>query len=176
MLFVWLMACLAGGVLSGQVETVNTRLTADISDSDTNIAVVSTTGLPDSGIIVIEDEHIAYSQTTDTSVYGSVTSPVVRGAQDTEPVAHAAGALVTTIPGSMINSSFAYNIAVLTDTAGVQAFVSAPLSLFRLLGGFFSAPLEFLGTNLSLIIYLWIILGIGILVSLTISLAGGRRV
>lgn len=176
MLFMWLMVCLAGGVLSGQVETVSTRLTADVTDTDTTVPVTSTTGLPSSGIIVIESEHIAYSHTSATSIYGSTTSPLLRGTQNTEAATHAAGTLVTTVPGSMINNSFAYNIAVMSDTAGVQAFVSAPLAFFRLLGGFFSAPLEFLGTNLSIITYLWAIMGIGVIAALTISLAGGRRV
>ena len=83
---------------------------------------------------------------------------------------------MTTVPGSLINSSADYNIAAMTDTAGLQAFVAAPLAFFRLLGEFLFLPLDFLGTDLAILSYLWMIIGIGFIVALTISLAGSRRV
>lgn len=176
MMFMWLMVCLAGGVVAGDVQFVQTTLTTAVDATDNVITVRSTTGLPNSGVIVIEEEHIAYAAKTDTTVYGSLASPLIRGAQGTEAVAHVAGVAVTTVPGSLMNSSAAYNIATIADVSGIQAFVTAPLAFFRLLGEFFFLPLGFLGTNLSFISYLWMIIGVGMIAAITVSMAGGRRV
>ena len=176
MFFMWICVCIAGGVVAGNVQFVQTRLTAAVGADDNIFYLSSTAGLPDSGVVVVEEEHIAYSVKSDTSVYGTLASPLIRGAQGTEAEAHATGVAATTVPGSLLNSSADYNIAAMTDTAGIQAFVAAPLALFRLLGTFFFLPLGFLGTNLAFISYLWMVIGVGMIVAITLSLAGSRRV
>ena len=178
MFFMWICVCIAGGVVAGNVQFVQTRLTAAVDADDNVLYVSSTAGLPDTGVVVVENEHVAYSVKTDTTLQGSAwgASPLIRGAQRTEAEAHGVGVAVTTIPGSLINSSADYDIAAMTDTAGIQAFVAAPLALFRLLGTFFFLPLGFLGTNLAFISYLWMVIGVGMIVAITLSLAGSRRV
>jgi len=178
LMFMWICVCIAGGVVAGNVQFIQTRLTTAVDADDNVFYLSSTAGLPDSGVVVVENEHVAYSVKSDTSVYGSAwgASPLIRGAQGTEAEAHAAGVAVTTVPGSLLNSSADYNIAAMTDTAGIQAFISAPIALFRLLGTFFFLPLGFLGTNLAFISYLWMVIGVGMIVAFTVSLAGSRRV
>lgn len=172
MLFMWLCLCLAGGVAAGQVDFATTTLTAAVDADDNTLTVGSAAGLPNSGVVVLEEEHIGYSHKTDTTLYGSATAPLVRGADDTEATTHAAGTFVSTVPGAMMGMSMAYNVVALTDVAGPRAVVAAPLALFRLLGSFFAPHLEFLGTNLAIITYLWMILAVGMVVALAVNLFG----
>ena len=172
MLFMWLCICIAGGVVAGQIDFATTTLTVAIDEDDDVLAVGSTAGLPNSGVVVLEDEHIGYSHKTATTLYGSATAPVIRGAEGTEAMSHAAGTFVSTVPGAMMGMSMAYNVVALTDVAGPRAVVVAPLALFRLLGSFFAPHLEFLGTNLAIITYLWMILAIGMVVALAVNLFG----
>jgi len=172
MLLMWLCISIAGGVAAGQVDFATTTLTAAIDETDNVLTVYSTTGLPETGVVVLEDEHIGYSHKTDTTLYGSTTAPLVRGADNTEAVSHAAGTFVSTVPGAMMGMSMAYNIVVLTDVAGPRAVVVAPIAVFRLLGSFFNPHLEFLGTNLAIITYLWMILAVGMVVALAVRLFG----
>lgn len=176
MCFMWLMTCIAGSVVLGQVDFVRTSLTEGITANATTISVRTTSGFPDSGIMVIENEHIAYSHKTDTTFHGSTTAPVIRGAQGTTADAHDEGAHVTTVPGAMVNSAAAYNVVVMTDASGPLAFISAPTAFFRLLGSFLFLPLQFLGTDLVIITYLWAVIAIGVVVALSLQLIGARRV
>jgi len=176
MFFMWLMVCIAGGVAAGSVEFFQTTLTVAVDADDNVLQMRSTAGLPSCGIVVVGGEHVAYSGKTGTTIYGSLVRPLIRGAENTVAVAHTVGTAVLTVPGALMNSSAAYNVATIADASGIMAFVTAPLALFRLLGEFFFLPLGFLGTNLAIISYLWMIIGVGMLVALTINLAGGRRV
>ena len=168
----WLCISIAGGVAAGQIDFATTTLTVAIDEDDAVLTVYDTTGLPETGVVVLEDEHIGYSHKTSTTLYGSATAPLVRGAEGTEAASHAAGTFVSTVPGAMMGMSMAYNVVVLTDIAGPRAVVVAPLALFRLLGTFFSPRLDFLGTNLAIITYLWMILAIGMVVALAVRLFG----
>ena len=176
MFFVWIIVCIAGSVMQGHIDFARTLLTVAIDDDDTTINVRNTQGFPESGIIVIGNERIAYSSTSNTSFNGNPARPLIRGTSGTTAVAHSAGAHVTTVPGSMLNSAANYNIAAITDSAGLMAFVSVPLAVFALLGSFFFLPLQFLGTDLQILTILWAVIGVGMLVALTIALSGGRRV
>ncbi len=176
MMFIWLMCCIAGNVVQGQMDFVRTTLTLNLTIAGTTITVRSTEGYPDSGILVIESEHIAYSGKTATTFIGSLAQPMFRGADGTDAAAHAAGKQVTTVPGAMMNSSAAYNIAVMSDSSGLMAFISVPLAFFSLLGSFFFLPLQFLGTDLQVLTYVWAVVGVGMFAAITIQLAGGRRV
>ena len=176
LMFVWLIVCIAGGVVQGQVDFVRTSLTVAIDDDDSTITVKSTEGFPEPGIIAIKDERIAYSSTTATTFKGNLARPLNRGAEGTEAVAHEIGEHVATIQGAMMNSSAAYNIAVLADPSGLQAFVSVPLAFFALLGSFFFLPIQFLGTDLQILTYVWAVIGVGAIAAFTITMAGGRRV
>jgi len=174
--WMWFVVCLVGGTLAGITPQAGTYLTADITDSDTTITVASTNGFRDSGIIVIGDERIAYYKTTATTFEGTFWRPLVRGAQDTEAVAHSSGDTVRAPESSLLNDALNYNIALLSDASGLMAFVSVPLAIWDLLTSFIFLPLEFLGTDMVILTYIWAIIGLGLLVSFFVALAGGRRV
>lgn len=176
MMFMWLMTCLAGSVAQGQMDFVSTTLTVALNVTTDTVTVHNTNGFPSMGILVIQNEHIAYSQKTATTFSGSGAQPLVRGAQETDPAEHAVGVHVTTVPGSMMNTSASYNIAVLQDASGLIAFVAMPLAFFLLIGSFLFLPLSFLGTELQFLTFIWAIFGIGWIVALVINMAGGRRV
>lgn len=176
MIFMWLVVSIGGGVTQGSIITASTSLTVAITDSDTTITVTSTNGFARSGFITILDERIGYASKTATTFKGNLASPLVRGANDTTATAHSVGEVVRTIESSMLNQSMGYKLAVITDASGLLAFVTIPFALLSLLGSFFVLPLAFLGTDLEMLTYLWGVLTIGILFSIGIALAGGRRV
>jgi hypothetical protein len=176
MLFVWFMVSIGGSVMQGSVSAATTELTADIDDTIKIITVRSTNGFPDTGFIQILDERIGYSSKTPYTFEGNLAQPTVRGANSTEAVAHSDGELVRTVESSMLNQSLGYKLAVLSDTSGLIAFVTIPLNFILLLVSFLVLPLSFMGTDLEILTYIWGIIGIGILVSIGIALAGGRNV
>lgn len=176
MMWMWLIVSIAGGVYQQSTSVATTALTADINASTTTITVASTEGFPNSGIIVILDERIGYPSKTATTFKSIFAQPVIRGFGGTDNSSHVAGELVRTVESSMMNSSMSYKIALLTDSSGILAFVTIPLALLSLLGTFLTLPLGFLGTDLEILTYIYIVISIGIIVSIAIRLAGGRRV
>lgn len=174
--FCFLIVVLAGGVVQGSVQVASTSLTADIDDDDVTINVSSTAGFQEPGIIVIGDERIAYSDLAATSFSGKIAQPLIRGAEDTEAVAHSEGARVRTVEGAMLNTSMSYNIALIADASGLWGAITMGLAILRLLGSFLILPIKFLGTDLAIIGVLWYVMAAGMLVSLGLALAGGRRV
>lgn len=176
MAWMFVIVCIAGSVMAGQMDFARTRLTADITATDTTITVVSTEGFPETGIIVIGDERIAHPGTSETTFDTGLASPLIRGTEGTDAVDHLEGAQVTTVPGGMMNTAANYHIAVMADAAGLQAFIAKPLAFFQLIGSFLFLPLSFVGTDLQILSILWAVIGIGMTISLFIALAGGRRV
>jgi len=174
--FMFIIVSLASNIASGVVDFARSSLTDDLTDAGTTITVASTTGFPDVGIIIIGDERIAYSATGATTFTGSISQPLVRGISGTTAIAHATGAKVSTLPGAMLNTAADYHIAVLADSAGLQAFIAKPVAAFQLIGSFLFLPLTFLGTDLQILTVFWAVIGIGMTVALFITLAGGRRV
>ena len=176
MMFVFVIVNIGANIMAGEVGFARTALTEDIDDSDTTITVRSTAGFPDVGLIVIGDERIGYSNTTATEFEGSTAQPTLRGTSDTDAVAHSAGAKVSTLAGNMMNTAVSYHIAVMADTAGLQAFIALPVAFFQIIGSFLFLPLTFLGTDLQILTVLWGVVGAGMLIALFVTLAGGRRV
>lgn len=175
--FMWVICSIAGGVLSGEVTMASTHLTADITANSTAaISVASTTGFPEPGIIQIGDERIAYASTTATTFKGNLASPLIRGTQSTTSAAHSAGDGVRTREGSMLNAAIDYHIATLTDAAGVMAFVQIPIAVFGLIKNFVASPLSFLGTDLEILSVFWMVMVLGLVVSVAMAVIGGRRV
>lgn len=174
--FVWLITCLGGGMMMGFVPIASTELTADITDADTTIPVEDTTGFPEPGIIVIDSERIAYSSTSAASFTGNLARPMERGTGGTDAEAHTEGTTVRMVESAMMNNSIDYNLAVISDAAGAQAFLSIPIAVFDILFSFARSPFGFLGTDLQIITAIWAICFLGMIVSFFISIAGGRRV
>lgn len=177
MLFMWLMVSIGGGVMQGSTSIATTRLTEDLTAAvPAHIHVSSTEGFPDTGFVTILDERIGYASKAPQLFQGNVAQPIVRGASDTDAVAHLVGERVRTIESSMLNQSLGYKLAVLSDASGLMAFITIPINFILLLGSFLVLPLSFLGTDLEILTYIWGILSIGILISIGIALAGGRHI
>jgi hypothetical protein len=183
MMWMFIITSLAGNIMANsQSGYVATRLTADLAAGTVNsISVSSTTGFPESGKIVIGDETISYPNKTTTtfernSVLGITTNPIIRGSDDTSDVAHTYGSVVRTVEAGILNSSVDYKIANLVDTAGIIGYLTLPAKLLDLIITFFVLPLSFLGTDLAILTYIWLVVAIGMIVGFVTQLIGGRRV
>ena len=177
MITVWIGVSIAGGVMEGTSRLANTPLTSALSDTEVNtINVVSTEGYANSGFITIGDERISYPGKTATTFKSSFLHSLGRGYGGTEAVAHSAGAIVRTVESGMLNQSLQYQIATITDSAGIVGFVTLPFRLLALLISFLTLPASFFGTDLAIIGYIWAVLSLGILVSFGLAIVGGRRV
>jgi len=174
--WMWFIVCLMGGTLMGVTPQASTRLTADITSTDTTINVSSTAGFRDAGIIVIGDERLAYHKTTATSFTGTFWRPLIRGTSDTDADAHTEGDSVRALEGALLNDSLNYNLALLSDASGIMQFITLPLVVWDMLTSFIFLPLSFLGTDMVILTYIWGIFGLGLLVTAFIAMAGGRRV
>jgi len=178
MMWMFVIVSIAGNIAaSGQSGITATRLTDNITAAETDsIPVASTVGFPDSGIIIIGDEQITYPDKDDTHFLDTAFNDIVRGSGDTEAVTHGVNASVRTKESYMLNASLDYKIARITDSAGALAFIALPVRLFDLVLTFFKLPLEFLGTDLAILTYIWMVVAVGMIVGFVIALVGGRRV
>jgi len=178
LIFMFVIVSIAGNIAaSGQVGIASTTLVETIdADEDDSILVETTEGFPDSGIIVIGDEQIAYPDKDATHFLDTTFSDIVRGSGGTEAVAHTTGDSVRTKESYALNASMDYRIASITDTAGIIDYVTLPARLLGLLSDFFTLPLGFLGTELAVLTYIWGVVALGVIVGLVVSLVGGRRV
>jgi len=182
MLWMFVIVSIAGNYAAGSNAMVATYLTSAVTDTETaTINVASTDGFPDSGFVVIGDEHIGYPSKTDTTfestTVGPLTvNPLTRGEHDTDAATHAENATVRTREAAILNASIDYKIARIADTAGVMGFITFPAKLLDLILTISTLPLGFLGTDLAALSYIWIVVAAGMIVGFVMSLAGGRRV
>ena len=178
MIWMFVIVSIAGNIAaSGQSGVTTTRLTDNITADETaSIAVASTIGFPDAGIILIGDESLTYPDKDNTHFLGTTFNPIGRGSKGTDEAAHGNDATVKTETSYLLNASIDYKIARITDSAGALAFIAMPLLLLDLVWTFFILPLEFLGTDLAILTYIWMVVAIGMIVGFVVSLVGGRRV
>lgn len=181
--WMWFVVCLVGGVLTGIVPQASATLASDLTATGSVITVDSTEGFPTDGIIVIEDERIAYAETTATTFEGTTWRPLIRGAEDTEAVAHTAidpdtgkYRQVRMREGAILNNALNYNMALLSDSSGFMLFVTLPVAVIDIVSNFITLPLSFLGTDMVILTYIWALIGLGLIVSIAIAMVGGRRV
>lgn len=178
MIWMFVIVSISGNIAaSGQSGITTTRLTSAITSTEVaSIPVATTIGFPDAGKIIIGDETIAYPAKDATHFLRATFNPIVRGNEDTEAIAHDANASVRTKESYLLNASIDYKIARITDAAGAVAFIAMPILLFDFVLTFFKLPLDFLGTDLAILTYIWMIVAIGMIVGFVVALAGGRRV
>ena len=183
MVWVFLITTMMGNfAATGQSPIQATRLTADIAIDEVDIiSVQTTTGFPNYGLIMIGDETIRYPDKTTTtfvskSFGGITTSPIVRGSMNTDAAAHDAGTSVRTLESWAFNASVNYKIARLVDSAGALDYLAMPGRLLDLVFTFFVLPLNFFGTELAILGYIWAVVVIGMIIGLVLALIGGRRV
>ena len=178
MIWMFVIVSIAGNIAaSGQSGITTTRLTESITATETDsIPVASTIGFPNSGIILIGDEQITYPDKDATHFLDTTFNDIIRGSADTDNVSHAVNSAVRTKESYLLNASIDYKIARITDSAGALSFIAMPFLLFDLVMTFFKLPLEFLGTDLAILTYIWMIVAAGMIVGFVVSLVGGRRV
>lgn len=178
MMWMFLVVSLAGNVAASQQSGMTTtRLTVDITATETDsIEVISTAGFPDYGVIYIGDERILYPDKDDTHFLDTIINDIVRGSGGTDAEVHSAGDSVRTPESYMFNASIDYKVATLVDSAGALQFIAAPLRLLDIVVSFFILPLTFLGTEMAILSYVWMIVAVGMVVGFVVTLVGGRRV
>ena len=178
MMWMFVVVSIAGNIAaSGQSGITTTRLTADITDTETaSITVASTAGFPDAGIIIIGDEQITYPDKDATHFLDTTFNAISRGSGGTAAVVHYANNSVRTKESAALNASVDYKVARITDTAGVVEYIALPARLLDLVLTFFKLPLEFLGTDLAILTYIWMVVAVGMILGFVLQLAGGRRV
>ena len=177
MFWMFIIVSLAGNYAAGSNALVATPLTVAVSaNATTAIYVASTDGFASSGVIVIGDEQIGYPSKNATAFTPTLFNPIVRGMSDTEAATHAVGASVRTREAGILNSAIDYKIARISDSAGVMGFITFPAKLLDLIMTVFILPLGFLGTELAILTYIWMVVAIGMIVGFVMQMAGGRRV
>ena len=177
MVWMFMVVSLAGNFAAGSVSLVATRLTADVAIDEVNtISVAGTEGFADAGVVMIGDERIGYPSKTDTAFVGTFFNPITRGIGSSDAAVHVSGATVRTVEAGMLNASIDYKIARIVDNAGIVDFLTLPFRLLSLLMTFFVLPLGFLGTDLAILSYIWIVVAAGMVVGFVMAIIGGRRV
>jgi hypothetical protein len=162
-----------GAVMQSGGGIAVAELSSNITSSAVSIPVNSTTNFISLDVITIGDEDILYSSKDATHFYVATGG---RGYNGTSAKSHAATAHVYTQQAGFFNQMSNYNIGKIVDATGIWAVVNIPIAIFRLLINVVASPFGFLGEDLAIVTYVWMGLGIGLLVTVGIYLAGGRRV
>jgi len=162
-----------GGVVQGGGGIVVTRLTTDISPTDTTIPVLTTTNYLAIDYIVIDNEKILYSSKDSTNFYVASNG---RGYNSTIADYHNERVNVHSSEAGVVNSMAGYNIGVITDATGIWAVLTLPFAILKLIGNTIWINFTFLGTDLAILSYIWIAMGIGLIMTVAISIAGGTRI
>jgi len=94
---------------TGHHSALDGSLSADPGDNVIRVATI--TEFPDSGIVVIDEEHIQYNEKhNEDRTLGTLSSPVQRAIAGTAVAAHADGAVVSVYKGRMIYLSQTMNV------------------------------------------------------------------
>jgi hypothetical protein len=178
-LFLMFMTAILGGIFTGGGVST-TALSANISSVATTIPVTTTDGFAKGGgaesVLFIGDEQVLYYNRTATSFVGNTGNVLERGYNDTKAVSHVAGSAVYSKETNLLRQSIDYRISTIADTSGLWGAVTLPLKLLQLLYNVLKLPLSFLGTDLALVSYFYVVLSAGLVFSVGLALAGTRRV
>lgn len=171
-LFIFIGSSILGGIMNGGGGILAVKLAAPVDADATTITVASTQDFLDSDYLVIGTEEILYHGKTDTSFTGCE-----RGKNGTTATAHAAGAMVYTRDASAVNDALGFNIAVTTDAMGVWSAITIPFYfLTKTIPRIVMMNFSFLSGELAIVSYIFFAAGAGFVITLALTLAGGRRV
>lgn len=174
-LFVFIGASILSAVMGGGGGIVSTRLAAAATSTDNVITVDSTDGFLKQDYIMIGSEKILF--TNKTVVAPFQFTGCVRGYGGTDPDSHSIDAMVYSADASVVNSALGFSIAATADSMGLWATVTIPFYFMtRTLPRIVSMNFSFLQGDLAIIGWLFFAAGIGLIITLGITLAGGRRV
>lgn len=171
-MFMFIGATILSAVMEGGGGIVDTTLTSSIDEDDVTLNVNSTTDFLEDDYVLIGSEKIAYTGVTSTTFTGCT-----RGYEGTTATAHVLGSKVYTRDTSFINNALDFDIAATADDMGWWAVITIPFNfLTKTLPNIVGMNFSFLTGDLAIIGIMFFSAGIGLLVTLALSLAGGRRV
>lgn len=171
-LFALIGMSILSGVMEGGGGYAVTELSSGITAAAVTIPVDSTDGFLSADYINIGDETILYTGKTANSFTGAT-----RGYLDTEATAHADNTNVYTTDASAVNSALGFNIAATADSMGWWAAITIPWNfLVKTVPRIAVINYSFLSGELAIIGVLWYAMVGGLIVSLALYIAGGRRV
>lgn len=166
-----------GGNIVGtlQVAVDEDDLTMDIGDTD---------GWLENDVIVIDEERIYYSSTTDTELVVANVSyrgyyKIGTSGDRTDASSHSAGVNVYTRSSSLFNRMSKYNIGLIAEEEGWLAFIKIPIAIVILLLNLFTIDLSgILGyaSWVELLENLWSIVGIAGIVWFVFTWRSGSTV
>ena len=118
--FATLCAALLDGIMGGNTGFSTTNLTANMTASATTANVQDTSGMPNTGLVQIEDEIMCFSGKTSTTLTGLLRGQRCGGSAVTSPVdAHDAGRRVFSEAPGLFNSIIGFDIASNFSGGGV---------------------------------------------------------
>lgn len=171
-IFLFIGASVLSAFMEGGGGIVTVALAAPIDADDVSIQVASTSDFLSADYIVIGEEKILYTN-TDATHFLNCT----RGYDGTTAKAHTAGAMIYTADASAVNSALGFSIAATSDSMGIWAAVTIPFYfLTRTLPHIVMMNFSFLSGQLAIVGWFFFAAGAGLIITLAISLAGGRRV
>lgn len=171
-MFMFIGATILSAVMEGGGGVVSTPLTASIDNDDTTLSVTSTSNFLDEDYVYIGDEKIYYTGTTTNSFTGCT-----RGYDGSNAVAHGAGSMVYTKGASTLNNALDFDVATTADSMGVWATITIPYYfLTKSLPNIIAMNFSFLTGDMAIIGLLFFAMGTGLIITIAISLAGGRRI
>jgi hypothetical protein len=101
------------------ISAQNTYTTAAITATDTNIPVISCLSYPNSGVVTIDSEQIAY-----TTNGGTYLGGLTRGYNSTTAASHLAYSAVTNYPGNQIvKHEIGYDDGSVTPSVALPAYI-----------------------------------------------------
>ena len=166
---------LLSSVLAGGGGVVTTRLRADITAEAVVLPVDSTEGYLDADYVIIGNEKILHTGTTDAPA-ASFTG-CTRGYGGTDAESHEDNAIVYTADASTLNSAMGFSVAATADSMGTWAVLTIPWNFItKTIPHMVMVNFAFLDTGLAMLTYFNMAMGAGLIITLALSLAGGRRV
>lgn len=174
-LIVFTGMAILSGIMEGGGGIVATQLNGDLTAAATTVIVDDVDGYLSADYIVIGDEQILYTGTT-TAPSPRFTG-CTRGYGGTEAVAHADDSRVYTASASAINNALGFNIAATADSMGLWATITVPWNfLSKTMPRIIMLNWSFLAGELAILAYFFFAAAAGLIITLALYLAGGRRV
>lgn len=159
-------------VMAGGGGIVSTVLADNITADATTLSVDSTRDFLSQDYIVVGEERILYSGKTAVSFTGCT-----RGYDGTEAESHSDGDNVYTADASSVNNAMGFNIAAVSDSMGWWGTITIPFRfLFTTIPNVVRIVLSLFSGSLGIISWIWFAMCAGLIITIALSLAGGRRV
>ncbi len=172
LLFAFIGLSILSGIMAGGGGITATRLNGTVNATATTLTVDSTNGYLDADYIMVGDEKVLYSGKTSVTFTGCT-----RGYDGTDAEAHADNAMVYSADASVVNAAMGFSAAATADTMGVWATLAIPFKFFtKTVPHIMAINWSFLGSELAFLGYFYYIIGIALVVSIAIYMAGGRRI